>query len=132
MATFCRTAIFWLSALVCLLSMMGTQTANALGCGTHQNVTTGQTTNVTLGDRWFLLYMPEKYDPTTPSPLILSFHGGDQTAPDQQELDLLSTSYFNQQHVVIYPNGIGVSTRKKLPVQRRGRRPMSKCNSTRV
>lgn len=67
------------------------------------------TTDVHIGDRRYLLYIPVNYDPGTPAPLILSYHGGTRTAESQQALDLLSTTYFNEDHIVVYPNGINVS-----------------------
>lgn len=65
--------------------------------------------NVDLGDRRYLLYIPVNYDTARPAPLILSFHGGTRTAETQQALDLLSTTYFNQDYIVVYPNGVDVS-----------------------
>lgn len=84
--------------------------ANSSGCVLGTAVQAGQTSNVTLGeDRWYLLYFPEKYVPDQAAPLILSYHGGNRNASEQQELDLLSDPFFNSDHIVVYPNGIDVS-----------------------
>lgn len=82
--------------------------ASSAGCTRAKTVKVGQTTNVTLDGRWYLLYFPEKYKPTSPAPLILSFHGGNRNASEQQSLDLLSTPFFNEDYIVVYPNGIDV------------------------
>lgn len=101
-------------ALACLVSLRGTHYVHAgssAACGSNSlgNLSTDETTNVTLGDRWYLLYLPEDYTSSTPAPLILSYHGGNRNAAEQQDLDLLSTPYFNENYVVVYPNGIDVS-----------------------
>lgn len=79
------------------------------GCQTDHAVSLEQTYNVQTGDRRYLLWFPPNYKPTTPAPVVLSYHGGTRVAEDQQRLDLLSTSYFNQEYIVVYPNGINVS-----------------------
>lgn len=83
--------------------------AASAGCTRTQNVKVGQTTNVTIDGRWYLLYIPEQYKATGPAPLILSYHGGNRNASEQQSLDLLSTPFFNEDYIVVYPNGIDVS-----------------------
>lgn len=92
-------------------SLLG-QRAAALpsdGCETNHAVALEQTYNVSIGDRRYLLWFPANYVPTTPAPVILSYHGGTRVAEEQQRLDLLSTSYFNQDYIVVYPNGVNVS-----------------------
>lgn len=79
------------------------------GCQTEHAVTVEQTYNVQIGDRRYLLWFPANYRPSTPAPVILSYHGGTRIAEEQQRLDLLSTAYFNQEYIVVYPNGINVS-----------------------
>lgn len=83
--------------------------ASSAGCTRNQTVKVGQTTNVTSDGRWYLLYFPEQYNPTSPAPLVLSYHGGNRNASEQQSLDLLSTPFFNEGYIVVYPNGIDVS-----------------------
>jgi poly(3-hydroxybutyrate) depolymerase len=95
-----------------LVSLFGYAVAAncSAGCQSLNEVDVETTYNVTLaGDRWYLLWFPENYEPTEPAPLILSYHGGTRTAESQQKLDLLSTSYFNKNYIVVYPNGIDVS-----------------------
>lgn len=89
---------------------MGDVAVNASpGCSVDNQVQIDTTLNVTLGDRRYLLYFPMNYQPDKPAPLVLSYHGGTRTAESQQALDLLTTTYFNQDYVVVYPNGVNVS-----------------------
>lgn len=78
------------------------------GCTINNVAPLDTTLNVTLGNRRYLLYFPVNYQPDKPSPLVLSYHGGTRTAEFQQALDLLTTTYFNQDFIVVYPNGIAV------------------------
>lgn len=80
------------------------------GCEKDHAVTLEQTYNVSMDDRRYLLWFPANYKPTTPAPVVLSYHGGTRVAEEQQRLDLLSTSYFNKEYIVVYPNGINVSS----------------------
>ncbi|CAN8097211.1 unnamed protein product [Discula destructiva] len=75
------------------------------GCTTNNPVALDSTLNITLGDRRYLVYFPVNYEPDTPAPLVLSYHGGTRTAETQQALDLLSTTYFNEDYITVYPNG---------------------------
>lgn len=79
------------------------------GCQADHAVALEQTYNVQMGDRRYLLWFPANYRPTTPAPVVLSYHGGTRVAEEQQRLDLLSTGYFNQEYIVVYPNGVNVS-----------------------
>ncbi|POS72377.1 hypothetical protein DHEL01_v209228 [Diaporthe helianthi] len=76
------------------------------GCETDHVVKVEQTFNVQVGDRRYLLWFPANYQPSTPAPVVLSYHGGTRIAEEQQRLDLLSTAYFNQDYIVVYPNGV--------------------------
>lgn len=78
------------------------------GCSTDHAPQLDTTVNINIGDRRYLLYLPVNYEPNKPAPLVLSYHGGTRTAESQQALDLLTTTYFNQDYIVVYPNGIGV------------------------
>lgn len=88
--------------------------ASSDGCSLATAVEVGNTTNVTIDNRWYLLYFPVNYNPATPAPLILSYHGGNRNASEQQKLDMLSTTYFNEDYVIVYPNGINVSQNLSL------------------
>lgn len=72
----------------------------------------GSTTNVTISSngiqRSYLIFVPPTYQPGCPASLILSYHGGNQNAGQQLELDGLTLPYFNNDSFVIYPQGIKV------------------------
>ncbi|ORX40577.1 carbohydrate esterase family 1 protein [Kockovaella imperatae] len=105
-----------------LLSLLFAPVASALtlppilsqgtGCGSPlpSGQTPGSVTNVTIESggltRSYLVFVPPTYDPLLPTPLILSYHGGLQTAMDQLELDEFTKPYFNNDSFVIYPQGI--------------------------
>lgn len=78
------------------------------GCTIDNAPQVDTTMNINIGDRRYLLYFPVNYEPNKPAPLVLSYHGGTRTAENQQALDLLTTTYFNREYIVVYPNGIGV------------------------
>ena len=78
---------------------------------TPTGITTGKLVNETLpSGRSYLLFIPTSYiSRTSPAPLILSYHGGNRNAPQQAALDLLTSTFFNTEYVVAYPQGINVS-----------------------
>lgn len=47
--------------------------SSSAGCQSSSAVEAQTTYNVTLADRRYLLWFPENYEPTEPSPLILSY-----------------------------------------------------------
>lgn len=103
-------ALTYIALLV--VSLFGYDVAGiaSAGCGSHQPVKVQTTYDMMLGDRQYLLWFPEKYETTEPAPLILSYHGASRTAEEQQQLDLLNTTYFNMNHIVVYPTGINVGS----------------------
>lgn len=72
----------------------------------------GNVYNVTLAsggqDRSYLVSIPPTYHQDIPTPLILSYHGGNRDAEDQLQLDQLTDVQFNTASFVIYPQGINV------------------------
>lgn len=85
------------------------------GCTTNNPVALDTTLNVTLGSRRYLLYIPVNYQPDTPAPVVLSYHGGTRTAEFQLALDRLTSTDFNQDYIVVYPNGIAVCPARPRP-----------------
>lgn len=106
-----------LQSAVLSLGLLGSSIAATAssGCQLSQDVQVGQTINITSSDdRWYLLHFPKTYEPTSPAPVILSYHGGNRNASEQQALDMLTSTFFNEEYMVIYPNGIDVSGRTTL------------------
>ncbi|KAI0530246.1 Alpha/Beta hydrolase protein [Xylaria digitata] len=78
---------------------------NASGCGEEPGVDLNMRTNATLpSGRTYLFWVPPNYNPHKATPLILSFHGGTRTPDSQADLDLLTTPFFNSDHIVVYPS----------------------------
>jgi poly(3-hydroxybutyrate) depolymerase len=84
------------------------------GCGKQlpKGQAVSAVSNVTISsggyERYYLISIPPTYNAFTPTPLILSYHGGVRTALDQLQLDQLTNPYFNTVSMVIYPQGINV------------------------
>jgi poly(3-hydroxybutyrate) depolymerase len=73
--------------------------------GTHQEAT--------INNRSYLIFLPSNYGDGHSGlfrPLILSFHGGGMTPIQQLNLDNFTSPDFNQNAVVVYPEGENVST----------------------
>lgn len=73
----------------------------------------GEVNNITITSgqrqRSFLLWIPSSYQSNKPTAAILSYHGGNDDATDQLELDKLTDPEFNTESIVVYPQGINVS-----------------------
>jgi poly(3-hydroxybutyrate) depolymerase len=86
------------------------------GCGKNlpSGQTEGSTSNVTITssglERSYLIFIPPNYSFHAETPIIFSYHGGDRTAEDQLELDELTSPEFNTHALVVYPQGINVSS----------------------
>ncbi|KAI1427941.1 Alpha/Beta hydrolase protein [Xylaria sp. FL1777] len=77
----------------------------ASGCGEKPDVSLNKRTNVTLASgRTYLFWVPPNYNPQKETPLIFSFHGASRTPDSQADLDLLTTPFFNRDHIVVYPS----------------------------
>jgi poly(3-hydroxybutyrate) depolymerase len=59
--------------------------------------------------RYYLLYIPENYDPNTPLPLVVALHGANMNnwwaANDSSGFKLIEAS--NNQAILVYPQGTG-------------------------
>ncbi|KAJ4423612.1 hypothetical protein N0V82_001780 [Gnomoniopsis sp. IMI 355080] len=83
--------------------------APSLGCANAtgaSDVKTDSMSNVKLGSRDYLLYIPTQYEPAVPAPLILSYHGGSRDAGHQAALDQFNSTFFNEDYLVAYPNSV--------------------------
>ncbi|KAH6660931.1 Alpha/Beta hydrolase protein [Truncatella angustata] len=58
-----------------------------------------------LSDRRYRVFLPNSYDRNKPAPVILSYHGANRQIEDQVALDGLTTSFFNQDYVIVYLQG---------------------------
>jgi polyhydroxybutyrate depolymerase len=57
--------------------------------------------------RDYLLYVPRSYDPTRPTPLVISMHGAGLWGAAQRETSLWNKLADEQRFIVVYPSGVG-------------------------
>ncbi|MDP2955697.1 MAG: PHB depolymerase family esterase [Longimicrobiales bacterium] len=56
--------------------------------------------------REYLLYVPESYDPTRPTPLVISMHGAGVWGATQRDISLWNDVADQNGFLVVYPSGI--------------------------
>ncbi|GAM85474.1 hypothetical protein ANO11243_034810 [Dothideomycetidae sp. 11243] len=103
-----RHSFLSLSALCAAVSVSaGSQGCNkSLPCDEEAGKVFNRTLVSDGVPRSYLVFIPPTYEVGRPMPLILSYHGGLKTAEDQLELDLFTSPYFNNDSMVVYPQGI--------------------------
>lgn len=87
------------------------QNTSSPGCSKSGGDSSSGTSTETIRDRSYLLSIPLDYSPDTPTPLILSFHGGGQTPEIQLDADQLTNENVNDKYIVIYPEAVNVCFR---------------------
>lgn len=87
------------------------QNTSSPGCSESVGNLSPGTSTKTIRGRSYLLSIPLDYSSDTPTPLILSFHGGGQTPSIQLDADQLTNSNVNDQYIVIYPEAVDVCCR---------------------
>lgn len=101
----------------CLLLMFSTniitasQSTSSPGCSKSGGNPSPGTSTETIRSRSYLLSIPFNYSSDTPTPLILSFHGGGQSPSIQLDADQLTNPDVNDQYIVIYPEAVDVCFR---------------------
>ncbi len=84
------------------------------GCGQAPPATPGVSKRLTMSsgglEREFLLHLPAGYDSSSPTPLLLDFHGYTGTGPSEEEYTGLSPLADEEGFIVIYPQGTGFET----------------------
>lgn len=90
------------------------------GCGkaaTRPDPEVQQTIQVGDLTRYYLMYVPEPYDPQTPLPLVFGIHGLDMNnvwaAHDESGLRLIEAT--DDQALLVYPQGIQADGQSLLP-----------------
>src|SRR5205085_10688859 len=58
-------------------------------------------------DRNYLVHVPEKYDSKTPTPVVLSYHGGGSNAEQMVRFCGLNEKADEAGFIVVYPSGTG-------------------------
>ncbi|KAI0485552.1 Alpha/Beta hydrolase protein [Xylaria cf. heliscus] len=75
------------------------------GCGKKPDVALNTRINATLpSGRTYLFWVPPNYNYRKETALIFAFHGATKTPENQADLDLLTTPFFNKDHIVVYPS----------------------------
>lgn len=64
--------------------------------------------------RKYLLYVPESYNPSTPTPLVISLHGFAEWPAHQMELSGWNTLAEENGFIVVYPSGSGFPKRWRI------------------
>jgi hypothetical protein len=57
-------------------------------------------------DRWYVLHVPESYDPNIPTPLVLDIHGYSSNAKEQSERTWLDRVADQENFIIAYPDGM--------------------------
>lgn len=64
--------------------------------------------------RAYLLYVPESYDPSTPTPLVISFHGFAEWPAHQMQVSRWNDLADQEGFLVVYPSGTGFPLRWRI------------------
>jgi polyhydroxybutyrate depolymerase len=93
-----------------LLGLLAALTLLAIGAFRIINPTNGSL--VSAGEkRSYLLYVPESYDPTVPTPLIITLHGFAQWPANQAGVSQWNELADEYGFIVVYPAGTGFPMR---------------------
>jgi polyhydroxybutyrate depolymerase len=78
------------------------------GCGSSTLQAGNQTRTLTIGgiERQYLLHVPPSYDPTTPTPLVLNFHGYTSNMSQQMAFSLMNAKSDSAGFLLAYPDGL--------------------------
>jgi len=79
------------------------------GCGNTDYEAGNWTVNVGGTERRFVVRIPESYDPDTPTPVVLNFHGLTNDAAQQEALSEMTPLAEREGFVVVYGQGVGRS-----------------------
>ena len=85
------------------------RTRGSAGCGTPHTVD-GASHNHSIstngGKRDYRLHLPGSYDPDTPAPVVISYHGHGQNMVEQETLSQFSNNAINPNMIAVYPQGL--------------------------
>jgi hypothetical protein len=56
-------------------------------------------------ERWYTVHIPQQYDPSIPTPLVLDIHGYTSNAIEQKERTWLDKVADEENFIVVYPDG---------------------------
>lgn len=91
---------------VVVLMCIGCLGATAITVGAWRDETPE---SVTLDgeERFYRIHVPDNYDPNTPVPLVVMFHGGGGHAVSMETMSGMNAVADRENFIVVYPNGSG-------------------------
>ena len=85
------------------------RTRGSAGCGTPHTVD-GASHNHSVssngGKRDYRLHLPGSYEPDTPAPVVISYHGHGRDMVEQETLSQFSNEAINPTMIAVYPQGL--------------------------
>jgi polyhydroxybutyrate depolymerase len=92
--------------ILCLAGLIAVPAfaTDTLGPGDHT-----RTIEVDGRNRSYIVHVPEKYDPTTPTPVVLVFHGAGTNARMMVSFCAMSKKSDEAGFITVYPNGTGAA-----------------------
>ena len=93
-------AILTLLAMPLVLGMTKAVTFVVRNASNRELVSMGRT-------RDYLLYVPKRYDPAKPTPLVISLHGGSMWGAAQRDMSGWNPIADREGFIVVYPSGLG-------------------------
>lgn len=82
--------------------------SGAAGCTLPHKVDESRKFEVSTdgGNRTYRIHLPNSYDPNTPAPLVISFHGHGRNMVEQEQLSQFSNDAINPNMIAVYPQGL--------------------------
>ena len=94
------------------------ESRDTAGCGkphTVDGVSRDFQVSTDGGNRTYRIHLPSSYDPNTPAPLVISYHGHGQDMVEQETLSQFSNEAINPNMIAVYPQGLkGAVSRARL------------------
>ena len=85
------------------------RTGDTAGCGTPHTVdgaSHNHSVSTNGGKRDYRLHLPSSYDPNTPAPVVISYHGHGRNMVEQETLSQFSNDAINPSMIAVYPQGL--------------------------
>lgn len=85
------------------------RTRDTMGCSkphTVDGVSRNYSPLTNGGKRDYRLHIPSSYDPNSPAPLIISYHGHGKNMVEQETLSQFSNDAINPNMIAVYPQGL--------------------------
>ena len=100
-----------------LMSDTSLESGDTSGCGkphTVDGLSKDFTVSTDDGNRTYRIHLPSSYDPNTPAPLVISYHGHGQDMVEQETLSQFSNDAINPTMIAVYPQGLKGAVRTAM------------------